>query len=217
VVVTADGELATDNHVAKGLHKIKVTTADGKTYDAGVDSFNKHDDVALLTLQRNDDFEVFVPLALSKNSNLQKGQQVMAVGHPGFRAPDGSYHLSPQNKAFMSPGTFEEPHTLTDLTKDIVAEERAAIVGEENTNRTLLQTAEHTEGGDSGAPLVASDGTVVGIVDYYSKDAPEKRAITESTPVEDIARLLDRTRQLRSRASYGMTALDLSNDPGVNV
>ena len=50
VIITEDGYIITNNHVISGASSIKVTTSDGKEYDAQVIGTDSMNDIAVLKI-----------------------------------------------------------------------------------------------------------------------------------------------------------------------
>src|SRR5207244_11637147 len=78
VVLTASGELLTNNHVIAGATSIKVTIQGHGSYTATVIGADPHDDIALLQIKGGDG----LPAAtLADSSTLTVGQRVVAIGN----------------------------------------------------------------------------------------------------------------------------------------
>lgn len=81
-VYDTEGRIITNNHVIDGAQTVDVTFVDGNTYTAKIVGTDTFSDIAVL--QITDDFsdEKLVPLAISDSSELQVGDQVIAIGNP---------------------------------------------------------------------------------------------------------------------------------------
>lgn len=78
-IISADGEVVTNNHVVKGATSIKVTLQDGKTYTAHVIGTDPMTDVALIKLEDASG----LPVAKLGNADpLRVGDAVVAIGNP---------------------------------------------------------------------------------------------------------------------------------------
>ena len=75
--ISADGYAVTNNHVVEKAENVKVTTDDGKTYNAKVIGTDPRTDLALIKVE-GDDFP-FVKLA---DGSPRIGDWVLAVGNP---------------------------------------------------------------------------------------------------------------------------------------
>jgi serine protease Do len=134
-VVSASGQIATNNHVIAGAASIEVVLADGATLPATVVGTSSTEDLAVLQIDRTG----LVPVRLGTSANLQVGETVVAIGN-----------------ALALPGG---PTVSAGI---VSALGRALTVGSTNY-ADLLQTDAAISSGNSGGPLVDHDGLVVGI------------------------------------------------------
>ncbi|MFD4242013.1 S1C family serine protease [Streptomyces sp. NPDC058525] len=79
IVITADGEIVTNNHVISGASEIQVTMSDGKKYTAKVVGTDPEKDLALIKLQGASGLK---PAKLGDSDSLKVGDQVVAIGSP---------------------------------------------------------------------------------------------------------------------------------------
>ncbi|MFF9685606.1 S1C family serine protease [Streptomyces sp. NPDC014623] len=79
VVITADGEIVTNNHVISGASKIEVALSTGKTYTADVVGTDPGKDLALIELQGASGLKT---ASLGDSSSVEVGDQVVAIGSP---------------------------------------------------------------------------------------------------------------------------------------
>lgn len=79
VIVSKEGHIITNHHVIAGQNKIRVTTHNGKTYDANLIGEDSLLDIAVVKI---DSSETFSPLKLGDSSKVEVGQLVFAVGNP---------------------------------------------------------------------------------------------------------------------------------------
>lgn len=136
-----DGHVITANHVVDGLSPIFVMLYDGRVSKATVDGYCEISDVALLTLSVNPDIE---PLPLGDSSLVQIGEPVIAIGSPG----DG-----------------DDPLGLRDtLTSGIISQVNRFVNIEGSYIANLLQFDAAVNFGNSGGPLINSNGEVIGLV-----------------------------------------------------
>ena len=140
IILTADGDVLTNNHVVAGsTGPITVTLADGSEHQATVLGTSPSYDLAVIKLQG---VSGLTPATLGQSSGVQVGQQVVAIG-------------SPQGLA----GT---------VTTGIVSafNRTVSVQGEGGGAGTVyngLQTDAPINQGNSGGPLVNLDGQVIGI------------------------------------------------------
>lgn len=79
VIVTAAGEIVTNNHVISGADSVKVSLSDGKTYTAKVVGTDPDKDLALIKV---DGASGLKPASLGDSSDVAVGDQVVAIGSP---------------------------------------------------------------------------------------------------------------------------------------
>ncbi|MEV7543178.1 trypsin-like peptidase domain-containing protein [Streptomyces sp. NPDC089915] len=79
IVLTADGEIVTNNHVVSGATEIQVTMSDGKKYTAKTVGTDPDKDLALIKLQGAAGLK---PAKLGNSDGLKVGDQVVAIGSP---------------------------------------------------------------------------------------------------------------------------------------
>lgn len=136
VIISSDGYIVTNNHVIDGASKIIVTLYNDKSYSAQVVGTDPNTDLAVLKIDAKD-----LPYIVFANSNnVQIGQWVLACGYP----------LNLQ----------------TTVTAGIIsAKSRNLGVNDEGTNPvdSYLQTDAAVNPGNSGGPLVNTEGKLVGI------------------------------------------------------
>jgi len=78
-IISADGEVVTNNHVVKDAATVKVTLKNGKTYKAHVVGTDPMTDVALLKL---DGVNGLSTVPFGDSSKLRPGDAVVAIGNP---------------------------------------------------------------------------------------------------------------------------------------
>jgi len=136
VVISDDGLILTNAHVIEAAGDISVRFFDGETASATLVGSFPDDDVALVQV---DDASDLVPAVLGESSDLQVGDEVVAIGN--------ALDLTGQPT----------------VTRGIVSALGRSIDGQGITLENLIQTDAAINPGNSGGPLVAADGTVVGI------------------------------------------------------
>jgi len=77
-IISSDGYILTNNHVIEDAISVKVTTLDGKVYNAKIIGADKKSDVALLKVNGNN-----LPfVTLGDSSKVEVGEWVLAIGNP---------------------------------------------------------------------------------------------------------------------------------------
>jgi S1-C subfamily serine protease len=143
IVLTADGEILTNNHVIDGASSIRVTdVGNGRTYDGTVVGYDRSKDIAVVQLKNASGLAT---AKLGDSSTAAVGQSVIAVGNAGG---SGS-----------TPTTA--PGTITALNRSITAANELDGTSERLTG--LIEVDANVQPGDSGGSLVNSGGEVIGV------------------------------------------------------
>jgi S1-C subfamily serine protease len=134
-LISPDGQIMTNNHVISGSSEIEVTLTDQSTYKATPLVRDPQDDLALIKITPK---KKVASLALGDSDRVQVGQKVLAIGQP-----------------FGLKGT---------LTVGVISSLGVDIRGENNEPMEgMIQTDAAINSGNSGGPLLDSDGNVIGI------------------------------------------------------
>ena len=145
-IITNDGLILTNKHVAESGDTLTVLMSDGKTYDAEKKAIDPTNDLAILKIEATG-----LPVVeLGDSDELQIGQWVIAVGN----------------------ALGELQNTVT--VGVISARERQLTAGsgtQSESLNNLLQTDTAINPGNSGGPLVNLSGQVVGINTAIAGDA----------------------------------------------
>ena len=134
-LVNDEGFILTNYHVISGSSRIQVTLSDQTRYTAKPLDTDRSDDLALIKIEPKKKLPF---VRLGDSDHLQVGQKVLAIGNP-----------------FGLEGT---------LTVGVVSSIGRALPRENNSNLPgMIQTDAAINGGNSGGPLLDSNGSVVGI------------------------------------------------------
>jgi S1-C subfamily serine protease len=143
IVLTANGEVLTNNHVIEGATSIKVVdVGNGKTYTATVVGYDASQDVAVIQLQ---DASGLTTASLGDSGTVQVGDSVTALGNAEGKGGTPAVATG----------------TVTALNQSITASDELSSVSEQLTG--LIETNAPIQPGDSGGPLVNAYGEVIGM------------------------------------------------------
>ena len=211
MVLTASGEILTNNHVIDGATRITVTVvATGASYSASVVGTDPSHDVAVLQLKGASDLAT---IRLGDSSTVKVGDAVTAVGNAGGRG----------GAPTVAPGQ------VTALDQTITASDEAG--GKAETLDHLIQVDANLQPGESGGPLYNAAGQVVGIDTAGSADnarfrLPQAAGEGYAIPINDalaVAKLVEAndtsggTITLGTPAFLGITAHDAANEGSTGV
>lgn len=140
VVVDADGNILTNNHVVAGAQEIRVTFWDGRVHEATVVGTDPTTDLAVIAL--TDPPDDLVVAELGDSGSVRVGDPVMAVGNP-----------------------LGLDSTVT--TGIVSALDRPVTTGSSSPTEVVVTNAIQVDAainpGNSGGPLFDADGRVIGV------------------------------------------------------
>jgi S1-C subfamily serine protease len=140
-----EGHIVTNSHVVDEVKTVDVTFVDGNTYTANVIGTDQSSDISVLQikdssfLSSSGEISTAVPLVIGNSSNLQVGQQIIAIGNPfGLSDTMTTGIISQVGRLLPNPDTgFSIPDGI--------------------------QTDAAINPGNSGGPLLNMQGQVIGI------------------------------------------------------
>ena len=154
-VYDTDGHIVTNDHVVDGATSIKVRFSDGKTYSATTVGTDRSTDLAVIKVDAPS--SELHPLTVGDSTQLQVGDGVVAIG---------------------SPFGLEET-----VTSGIVSALHRAIQGQTNfTINDSIQTDAAINHGNSGGPLLNTQGQVVGVNAQIKSDSGGNEGVGFSIP-----------------------------------
>jgi len=160
-VISENGYILTNYHVIDGVEDLKVTFADGSTYDATLVGGEEANDIAVLKIEATG----LKPVLLGNSDDMKVGEQVVAIGNP------------------LGELTF----TLT--AGYVSALDRLITMSDGNTIN-VLQTDAAINSGNSGGPLFNIYGECIGITNAkYSNNGSSSASIEGigfAIPINDV-------------------------------
>jgi serine protease Do len=139
-IISSDGYILTNDHVAGNAEEITVTLSDGRQFKAELIGSDLVSDIALLKIDNNGKLP-YVPLGDSDDVII--GEWVVTLGNPF--------------------GLFERGHKPI-VTVGVISAKNMNLSSVNNrVYRGMLQTDAAINSGNSGGPLVNSLGEVIGV------------------------------------------------------
>jgi serine protease Do len=139
-IISPDGYILTNDHVAGNATKIIVTTTDGSEYDAKLIGTDHTADVSLLKIEGKSNLPY---LKFGNSDDIAVGEWAIAMGNPF-----GLFSIN--NKPTVTVGVISNT---------------GVNLGVENGRnyRDMLQTDAAISSGNSGGPLLNANGEVIGM------------------------------------------------------
>lgn len=164
VVITADGEIITNNHVISGASRIEVALSTGRTYTADVVGTDPDKDLALIRLQGASGLKT---ASLGDSSSVKVGDQVVAIGSPeGLTGTVTSGIVSALDRD-VTVATDEEQEQQQQGGQnwpfEFGGQQFNGETGSSTTTYKALQTDASLNPGNSGGALINMNGEIIGI------------------------------------------------------
>ena len=184
VIITAGGEVVTNNHVISGATSVKVKTSDGKTYTATVVGTDSKKDLALLKLSGASGLKA---ATLGNSAGVQIGDTVVAIGSPeGLTGTVTSGIVSALNRDVTvstdesqsqsqgSGGSGQWPFQFG-------GQQFNGDTGSSTTTYKAIQTDASLNPGNSGGALIDANGNIIGINSaMYSSSSDSSSSSSEA-------------------------------------
>lgn len=190
-IISPDGYILTNHHVAGQASKIIVTTTDGKQYDAEIVGSDYLTDVALLKINaKNLPF-----LKLGNSDDVILGEWVIALGNPF--------------------GLFDLNAKPT-ITVGVVSNVGVNFSHEDRLYKNMIQTDAAISSGNSGGPLINAFGEVIGINTVIFSTAQSSSGVGSigigwAIPINRVKRVVDKlieNRKLERNPDIGIEMLE---------
>ncbi|MFQ5724135.1 MAG: S1C family serine protease [Terriglobia bacterium] len=183
-IVNQEGHIVTNFHVVADAREVQVTLADGRSFDAKIVGADRLTDLAVLKIESEEGTLPTLPLGSSEN--LRVGQKVLAIGNPfGFQGTLTTGVISALERSIQT--------------------ESGALLDE------AIQTDAAINRGNSGGPLLDSQGRVIGVNTIIISPTGGNIGIGFAIPVSTLEPILNdliRFGRVR-RAWLGISGLDL--------
>lgn len=140
-IISDDGYILTNNHVAGNARKITVTMMNGDKYNAELIGADATSDVALLKIV-NSENKRFPYLRLGNSDDILIGEWTIAMGNPF--------------------GLFDVNAKPT-VTVGVVSNQGMNFFQQGKVFRNMIQTDASISSGNSGGPLLNAAGEVIGM------------------------------------------------------
>jgi S1-C subfamily serine protease len=141
-IISPEGFIVTNNHVVEDQEQVEVELQDGRTFMADLVGLDPYTDLAVLKIYTDN----LPHVSFVKNTELQVGQMAIAIGNPfGFQCTVTTGVISALGRSLQS-----------------------------RTGRMIdnvIQTDAALNPGNSGGPLVDSNGRVIGVNTAVIKEA----------------------------------------------
>ena len=188
VILTADGYIATNNHVIKGADKIEIVLNDKRKFEAELIGTDPTTDLALLKVEG----EKLPFLHYGKSDDLKIGEWILAVGNP-----------------------FDLNSTVTAGIVSAKARNINILRGKENLAvESFIQTDAAVNPGNSGGALVNLKGELVGINTAIASPTGAFAGYSFAVPSSIVQKVMDDLLQFGEvqRALLGVAISDVTDD-----
>ncbi|GAA2959520.1 S1C family serine protease [Streptomyces enissocaesilis] len=169
VVITADGEIITNNHVVSGASSVEVELDDGRTYTADVVGSDPDKDLALIRLRGASGLKA---AALGDSEDVEVGDEVVAIGSPeGLTGTVTSGIVSALDRDVTvskdgNPGQEQQGQQGEGggpWPFEFGGQRFNGDTGSSKTTYKAIQTDASLNPGNSGGALITMDGEIIGI------------------------------------------------------
>jgi putative serine protease PepD len=199
IILTSDGQILTNNHVASlagDNGEITVSFSDGTEAKATVLGTDPLTDTAMLQAE---DVDGLTPITIGKSGNLDVGEEVVAIGSP-----------------------FGLDSTVT--SGIVSALNRPVDVGSDGQGNSTVYPAIQTDAainpGNSGGPLVNMSGQLVGINSSIRTNGAGAESgsigLGFAIPIDEVLPIIDQMKngETPTHARLGITVGDVAAQPG---
>ena len=185
VIISADGYIATNNHVVESAEEIEVVLNDKRSFPARIIGRDPNTDLALLKI----DVEGLPAIKMGSSDELKVGEWVLAIGNP--------FNLTSTVTAGI---VSSKARNINILSGDMKIE-------------SFIQTDAAVNPGNSGGALVNTKGELVGINTAIATQTGSYAGYSFAIPTTIVRKVIDDLRQYGTvqRAVLGVTISDISD------
>ncbi|MGH9126710.1 MAG: S1C family serine protease [Acidimicrobiales bacterium] len=195
VVFSSNGYILTDDHLVHGVESMVAVLANGQRVDARLIGGDQATDIAVVQLKGGKPEAV---ATLGSSSDLEVGQQAIALGSPGD----------------LASGVAVTSGIISALNSEVYPAEGPQL-------RDMIQTDAAVDPGCNGGALVDSNGMVVGITTSVTIGDQGMHTLSFATPIEiarDVAnQLLQTGRVVHAWLGIDGDDVDVSTAAMLNV
>ncbi|MGH3081993.1 MAG: S1C family serine protease [Gaiellaceae bacterium] len=161
-VIDEEGHIVTNQHVVNGAESVSVRFADGSEETAEIVGTDPSTDIAVLDVDRPT--SLLTPLSFGAEGSLQVGNQVVAIGSPfGLEGTLTTGVISALGREIQSPNGF--------------------------TIENAVQTDAALNHGNSGGPVLDTQGRVVGVAAQIRSESGGSDGIGYAVPGDTAQRV----------------------------
>ncbi|MFJ2824537.1 S1C family serine protease [Streptomyces toxytricini] len=215
VIISADGEVVTNNHVISGASEIQVTLSNGRKLAAKTVGTDPDKDLALIRIEGASGLK---PARLGNSDGLKVGDEVVAIGSPDrLTGTVTSGIVSALNREVNVPKSEQPPQRQQrgdgGWPFSFDGRQFNGNTGSNTTSYKAIQTDASLNPGNSGGALVNMNGEIVGMPSAIYSPASDSSAAGSvglgfAIPVNTIKADLPSLRQGGSGGSGGAVSAD---------
>ena len=171
-LISSDGYIVTNDHVAGNASKITVTLTNGKNYDAKLIGTDPVSDISLVKIDGDD----FPHMTFGNSDDIMIGEWVIAFGNPF-----GLFEIN--DKPTVTVGVVSATNMNLEPLDD-------------RYYLNMIQTDAAINGGNSGGPLVNSLGQVIGMNTLiYTAGTKGSIGLGFAIPINKVKRIVNELKQ----------------------
>lgn len=162
VIISADGYIATNNHVVDNAEEVEVTLNDKRSYKATIVGTDPTTDLALLKIEGAD----FAHLEMGNSDQVLVGEWALAVGNP--------FNLT------------------STVTAGIVSAKgrNLNLLNEQFAIESFIQTDAAVNPGNSGGALINTEGKLIGINTAIASETGSYAGYSFAVPVNIVRKVM---------------------------